>query len=122
MSSGIATSSCTNNRCANRPTYATSIDVDELISRVTEKSSMCEYGVFTLLSMPQLIANKLESGVAGNPPAGAGGSNPAGMSLMPWNRGAVVVLKNPGGFEMLLDNPNDPDVSNSFTTAAPKWS
>jgi hypothetical protein len=32
-----------------------------------------------------------------------------------WAR--FVVLRNPGGFEMLLDGPNEPDASNPLTLA-----
>ena len=96
------------------------MEVEGVSSRVTEKSSRFEYGLFTLLSMPQLMANKPVSGVAGKPPAGAAGSKPVGISEMPWKRGAVVVLRKPGGLEMLLDNPKDPEVSKVLTMAAPK--
>ncbi len=83
---------------------------------------MCEYGDFTLLSMPQLIANRLGSGVAGKSSRRRRRKQPGGNVGDARKRGAVVVLKNPGGFEMLLDRPKDPDVSNVFTIAAPKWS
>ena len=73
-----------------------------------------------MLSMPQLMANSEGSGVAGNPPGGAAGSKPSGMDVIPVNRGAVATVRKPGGFDTLLESPNDPEVSNELTTPAPK--
>jgi hypothetical protein len=45
------------------------------------------------------MANELLGGVAGNPPAGAGGSRPDGMLVKPVKRGALDTLTVPGTFE-----------------------
>ena len=59
-------------------------------------------------SRPQLIAKESLAGVAGKPPAGAPGSNPAGISVTLVNRGALLTLTVPGTFCTWLESPNDP--------------
>src|SRR5947209_13508265 len=104
----MATSICSGKRREKRPTYATSSTTFLPSSREIDKSIPCEYGVFIFRSKPQLIAKALLSGVAGKPPTGAGGSNPAGISVTLVNLGALLTLTVPGTFCTWLESPKDP--------------
>src|SRR6516164_758109 len=82
MSTGSAKSSCCSKRRPNRPTYDVSRTNPRGNSRVNEKSTTFEYGVFILSSRPQVIAAPplvtLDGGVTGNGPVGGGGASRQG--------------------------------------------
>ena len=70
--------------------------------------------------MPQLMANASELGVAGNPPAGAGGKSVEGKSVKLVNRGALEAVMVPATFCTLLVIPYEPSELYSLIVAAPK--
>src|SRR5580658_1247494 len=86
---GMAMSSSCNNRWAKRPTYEASNTKPLGSSRVKEKSTTWEYGVFSLSFNPQVIANpppaRLVGGVTGKEPLGGGstiGHGAVGQALV----------------------------------------
>src|SRR5580704_3853922 len=83
ISTGWARSSSCSNRCAKRPTYDASNTKLLGSSRWMEKSTTCEYGVFSLSSRPQYTLNpplRPLAGVTGNEPVGGGNTSGQGAA------------------------------------------
>src|SRR2546427_6150111 len=116
MSSGIARSSSCNRWCAKRPTYEASNTKSWGNARVMEKSMTCEYGVLSLSSSPQVIANADCGGVTGKLPEGGGAISEqggvaqavlfAGKVNKSLNRAAVSTPCTPAELVMVVVKPN----------------
>src|ERR1700680_4520628 len=140
MSTGAARSSSCSNRCAKRPTYDASNTKLLGSSRCMEKSTTCEYGVFSLSSKPQLTANPPApipaGGVTGNEPVGGGstigqgaaGQVPVvaalvvGMLYRPEKRAEASTVCTLPVLVILVVNPNEPLRSKVLVMPSPKWS